>query len=230
MDLFSYPEYSIKRKQIEARTLDYSHILTNIRMHICKGGYDFCSGEHFVQLCNERPDILSRSVVVDKVDPQNVFTAMRFFGHQVENFMHENGHADTAEFIQLVRNWHRACDERGLKADKRVEYLYNMHSFLTKGIDFDVFPAVTCCKYVRGMPVTTFEALLQNISTRLICYSLSLDDNYNTRSISTLSNESFFSDLTRLDKEGRAYPKACNIPKLINKVVTLNYFKHKKNK
>ena len=49
-------------------------------------------------------------------------------------------------------------------------------------------------------------------------------------SISTLANESFFSDLTRLDKESPFYPKACNIPKLVGKVVQLNYYKHKANK
>ena len=43
-------------------------------------------------------------------------------------------------------------------------------------------------------------------------------------------NESFFSDLTRLDKESPFYPKACNIPKLVGKVVQLNYYKHKANK
>ena len=53
---------------------------------------------------------------------------------------------------------------------------------------------------------------------------------HNPHAISTLANESFFSDLTRLDKESTYYPKACNIPHLLGKVVTLNYFKHKPDK
>ena len=81
------------------------------------------------------------------------------------------------------------------------------------------------------MPVQTFEALLQNISTHILLYTLARDGKYNTRSVSTLSNESFFSDINQLDKEGgHFYPKAVNMPKIIGKVVTLNHFKHKHDK
>ena len=30
MEMFSFPEYSSTREQIEARTLDYNHILNNL--------------------------------------------------------------------------------------------------------------------------------------------------------------------------------------------------------
>ena len=41
MDLFCFPEFNKNRNQFEPRLLDYSHILTNMRTHICKtGGYD----------------------------------------------------------------------------------------------------------------------------------------------------------------------------------------------
>ena len=80
------------------------------------------------------------------------------------------------------------------------------------------------------MPIHTFEALLQNITTHIQLYSFAVSHTYNPRSISTLTNESFFSDLTRMDKESSYYPKACNIPKLMGKVVTLNYLKHKPKK
>ena len=36
--LFSYPEFSQRRNQLEPRTLDFSHVLTNMRMHICHHG------------------------------------------------------------------------------------------------------------------------------------------------------------------------------------------------
>ena len=76
--LFSYLEFSAQRNQLEPRTLDFSHFLTNIRMHICRHGYDFCKTEHFLELCSERPDILSHSIVEDRADPQNIFTAIKF--------------------------------------------------------------------------------------------------------------------------------------------------------
>ena len=76
----------------------------------------------------------------------------------------------------------------------------------------------------------TFDALLQMISTRITLYSFAADATYNARSVSTLANESFFSDLVRLDKERKSYPKASNISKIMGRVVMLNYFKHKHDK
>ena len=85
-------------------------------------------------------------------------------------------------------------------------------------------------RYIHGMTWQTFEALLQMISTRITLYSFAADATYNARSVSTLANESFFSDLVRLDKEGKGYPKASNISKIMGQVVMLNYFKHKCDK
>ena len=74
----------------------------NMRMHICKNGYNFCKAQHFVELCEERPDILSQAIVMHKLDPMNVFTAMRFFSESVEEYMTNKGYTDTAYFIKLV--------------------------------------------------------------------------------------------------------------------------------
>ena len=89
--LFCYPEFSEERKQLEPRTLDFSHVLTNIRMHICRQGYDFCKAEHFLELCSKRPDILSCSVVEDRADPQNVFMAIKFLVCQFNATCYQKG-------------------------------------------------------------------------------------------------------------------------------------------
>ena len=39
---FCYPELNAQRKQLEPRTLDFSHVLTSVRMRICRHDYDFC--------------------------------------------------------------------------------------------------------------------------------------------------------------------------------------------
>ena len=118
---------------------------------------------------------------------------------------------------------------RGISADCHVKGLHAMHDFLCNKINLDYFP-FTNTRYVEGMPIQTFEALLQNISTRIQLYEFANDGCYNARSISTLSNESFFSDLTHLGRESHDYPKAYNIPHVMGQVVMLNYFKHKPNK
>ena len=230
MHLFCYPEYNSSRKQVDSLILDYSHILTNMCMHICKTGYDFCKTEHYIELCHNRPGILSQAIVLHRLDPMNVYTTVRFFGEPVQECMELKGYNDTAGFIQLVRNWNRACDERGMDADERVEHMYNIYCFLTDGINFDEFPSISTKRYICSMPIQTFEAILQNICMRIHLYGLAEGSTYNTRVVSTLVSESCNSDIHRLDKEGSEYLKACNMNKLIGKLSLVNDYKHRRSK
>ena len=105
-----------------------------------------------------------------------------------------------------------------------------MYSFLVEGINFNSVPFQFPDRYIRGMTWQTFEALLQSISTRIQLYYMSRNFTYNARAVSTLSNESFFSDLVRYDKESHGYPKRVNVCKVFGHVVLINFFKHKRNK
>ena len=178
----------------------------------------------------ERPDILSRPIVEDRSDPQNVFTAIKFFSLPVQHNMLSKGYAETAHFIQLIRNWFRACNARRIKADERVEYWYDTHEFLTRGVDFKQFPSPLCSRYVKGMPIQAFEALLQICSTYIYLYALAVDKTNNSRGVSTLQLESYFSDVKRMDKDGKGYPKRPTIHKPIGKSTTVNAYKHKVTK
>ena len=90
-------------------------------------------------------------LVFEKTDQQNAFTAMRMFNYDVECFMCENKFEETAEFICLVRNWHDACNRRGLCADTRVKYLTEMHKFLTEGINFNCVPFQYPGRYIKEL-------------------------------------------------------------------------------
>ena len=158
--LFSYPEYNLERSQLEARTFDFTHILTNIHCQILTRGFNYCKKEHFEELCRDRPDILSIALVFDKIDTQNAFTAMRMFNYSVERWMSKKGYKETAIFINLIRNWHDACNRRGLSADTHVKYLMDMYSFLVELINFNSVPFQFPDRYIRGMTWQTFEALL----------------------------------------------------------------------
>ena len=102
MEFFSYPEKSACRNQLEPRTFDFTHILTNMRNKILTRGFDFCRKEHFEELCKKRPDILSIALVYDKIDTQNAFTAMKMFNYSVECWMRKEGYIATVQFIRLV--------------------------------------------------------------------------------------------------------------------------------
>ena len=140
IDFFCYPEYNTERKQLEFRTFDFTHILTNLRTQILTRGLDYCKKEHYEHLSANRLDILSLALVVDKIDQQNAFTAMWMFNYDAEKYMHDNNFTEMAHFIKLVRNWHDTCNRRGLSTDTRVKFLFEMHEFLTKGINFNAVP------------------------------------------------------------------------------------------
>ena len=84
MDFFSYPAHNENRNELDFKTFDFTHILTNLRTQILTRGLDYCRKEHFEHLSENRPDILSLALVVDKIDQQNAFTAMRMFNYNVE--------------------------------------------------------------------------------------------------------------------------------------------------
>ena len=148
IEFFSYPERSLEMAELEFRTFDFTHILTNLHTQVLTRGFDYCKKEHFEHLSVNRPDILSLALVFDKIDQQNTFTAMRMFNYDVENYMRKNGFAETADFIQLVRNWHDTCNRRGLSADERVQHLFAMHAFLMKEVNFDSVPFQFTGRYI----------------------------------------------------------------------------------
>ena len=152
---------------MEYRTLDYTHILTNMKKHILAKGYDFCKKEHFQELACLNPDLLSRPLVFDNIDQQNAYSAIAKFSHKVEQFLKRKGHNEIANFVCLIREWHSACDCRGLRADLHVTFLHNMYAFLTWDINFNRFLFPLMGRHWKGMPIQTYEALLQNICTRI---------------------------------------------------------------
>lgn len=230
MEHYSLPEYSEERGQPEFRTMDYTHMNTNMRSHILTRGYDFCPTKPFQELCCKRPDILSRALVYDLSDKQNAFAAERMFGAPVEKWMRENGYKEVADFLYTARCWHQACDKRGISADHRIASLYNMYEYLTKDVNFEKFPFPYTGRYVKGVTYQTFDAILQNISVRIQMYDFAKQGCYSSRAVSTLPNESMFSDLVRSDRESNGYLKAVNIGKILGRVVSVNYYKHKPDK
>ena len=144
--------------------------------------------------------------------------------------MPENGYTDTAHFIEVMRNWFHVCNDPGIKADECVEHWYNMHNYLTQDIDFKKCPSPFSCHYIKGMLIQSFEALLQICSMRIYLYAAAVDDTYNSRVISTLPSESYFSDVKHIDKDGRGYTKGPAVNKLVRKSATVNALKHKATK
>ena len=57
------------------------------------------------------------------VRKQSVEDVERLFGQGVIDFMKDKNYEEEAEYLQKIRNWRRAIDERGLKEEKRQQYI-----------------------------------------------------------------------------------------------------------
>lgn len=229
LTLFSKPLHSNGTTKATIITMDVTHMLTNLRTHVLQGnGFTFADKRSWRKIADSKPKIISRSIVYDNIDCQSAAFAKRVFSHAVEQEMIENGDLRDAGFVRHVRNWYAAADKRGVSCHKRMEVFHEMHALLTSNTDFNAFPPPG--NYVHGIPSITYQAILQNIDSRVVIFGISDKGSINQRVISTLPNESAFADLVHMDKDGLGTPKSVNVPALIGKIALLNDFKHMPNK
>ena len=222
--IFNYPDYNSERRQIEMRTFDYTRILNNFHFHICHKGLTNVRTEALLDVSEEDHDILPRAIVEDKMDWQNSTTSQRFFSKDVQKILTKLGHNSEAQFVYHICNWFHACDERGMDVRIRLWHLNNTYEYLLQHLTLDNYPPLM--SHIGGIAIKTYEAILHSISSRFSLFKLSLTESYNSRSISTLAVESFFSDLSRFEFGGLSAPKAVDITKLISHVVHINTTKH----
>ena len=224
-DVFSYPEFNVKRQQLEPRIIDPSHVLTNLRVHATQKGILGCDPKAFLWVSEADNNILSRGLIVPPLqDQQSILFARKVFSTAVEEIMWKNGDVKEAELIKYVRNWYDACNERGLSVSQRITNLVDMHNYLMKYYTPDEFPMNT--SYISNLPSTTFQSIMHNISTRIQLYHLSKVKTYNHRAVSTLAVESLFSDLGSLASNTNGVPLAANIPKHVSRMTLLNSAKN----
>ena len=162
------------------------------------------------------------------LNQQNAEMAKRTFSKEVQNIMESNGDHAEALFVEIDREWYEACDERGIHPKEQVNRWIHIHNFLTKDITFTEYPPPT--KHHKGIPIITFEGILQGISTRLILYDLALAGTFNNCAISTLGIENFFSTLLKADFTMTGCPKAVQIHQIIPIMMEYNTQKHNTNK
>ena len=171
-DVFSYPEYSKTRHQIEPRIIDPSHVLTNLCLHATQKGILGCDPKAFLRVSETDNNVLKRGLLVEPIaDKQSVPFARRIFSKEVQDVMLTNGDIKEAQLVKHIRNWYDACNERGLTVTERISHLVDMHKYLMKFCDPEHFPMNT--SYVCHLPSTTFQSIMQNILTRIHLYHLS---------------------------------------------------------
>ena len=101
--------------------------------------------------------------------------------------------------------------------------MQGLYEYLLQWWDYTDFPAPT--QYIRGMPIQTYQIILQSISPHTqLYYHCPLP--INQCILSTLGAEGFFSELTQMEFTGLGCPKSVDIPRLITYCTAMNNIRH----
>ena len=127
---FSKPNKSTKWNQVKHRTMDPTHILTNLRSQISRHGYHHISTEAFTKVSEQDYNVLPRSIVEDQLDKQSADLAKRFFSKDVERILNQNRNVEEAKFVNLVHNWYEVCDSREIPMYQRLHQMQDLYEYL----------------------------------------------------------------------------------------------------
>ena len=101
-------------------TLYFQRIATHTRC----GGPAKLHLERYVEALQDRTSGLTLPVLTG-TRKQSVVDAERLFNPHLAKFMQSKGYEFEAKYIEVIWNWHCACDQRGLTELQRCRYNYN---------------------------------------------------------------------------------------------------------
>lgn len=221
MQWFSQPAID-KDGKVRYHFTDACHILTCLRTKLCTTGIQGLKRKAWEIAALSPYTSLNISLILDCVDKQDVALARRVFAEDVQEQMTEEYHEE-AKFCQLIREWFDAEDEPGLTARQRCQSRLALRKWLLDGYHINVFPPPT--RYVKGIPIQTYETLLTHIERKIQIYSFCPGQTYNARAISSQQVENFFSAFRDLDSTGKGTPKPDSIPKIMKAVAEIERFR-----
>ena len=108
VDLFYFPRYSKAHSQLEPRTTDYTHMLTNLRLLVSQKGLLNVKRSAFVHVVEEHPNVLSKAIVIANLDKQSAAIALKLFSVKVEYLLEQNRDHHEALFVCFIHNWYLA--------------------------------------------------------------------------------------------------------------------------
>lgn len=105
---------------------------------------------------------------------------------------------------------------------RKTDDIVTLHNILLPiGLRLGEFPIIT--QRVNGIPIKTAESILINISTRIMLYQEL--DSYNTRAVSTLTVENFFSHFQEMDSTGNGHLTAKGVSRVMKEAMLLEQIK-----
>ena len=85
--------------------------------------------ERFVEALTDKEAGLTYPALTG-IRKQSVQDVERLFGYGVIQFMDKHGYENEAKLLNVVRNWRRAIDERGLMEQQRQEFLQDLLDYI----------------------------------------------------------------------------------------------------
>ena len=93
------------------------------------GGPSKLKLDRFTQALNDENSGLTFAALTGQ-RKQSVRDAEILFSKGVQNFMEKMGYDYEARYVRVIRNWRRACDERGLSSLQRCRFNYEFLQFM----------------------------------------------------------------------------------------------------
>ena len=201
---------------------DACHILTCLRTKLCTTGISGLNRKAWEYAALSPDTKLNIAMIIECVDKQDVGIARRVFAEDVELKM-KDIYPTEAKFCGLLRRWFDAEDEPSISSAERCKYRLDFREWLLRDYKIGRFPPPT--RYVRGIPIITFEGTVSHIERKLQLYSFVPNQRYNARAIGSQDVEQFFSSFRDLEPTGKGTPKPDVIPDMMSAVIEVNNFR-----
>ena len=108
-----------------AHKVNVLFFLQRIGQSTRRGGPDSLKLERFSEAVHDKSARLSFPAFTGQ-RKQSIRDVENFFSEPVEQFMRHKGYSYEARFVQTIRNWRRASDERGLSQLERCRFNYKL--------------------------------------------------------------------------------------------------------
>ena len=103
--------------------LSWLFVLQRIASHTRSGGPDKLQLERFVEALSDPSSGLTYPALTG-ARKQSVVDAERLFNPDLTAFMKQKGYEYEARYTEIIWNWRRSCDERGLSELQRCRFNY----------------------------------------------------------------------------------------------------------
>lgn len=100
---------------------DHNHLLKRIAACTRSGGVPGINLRCFTEALNDPTTGLTYTALTGQ-HKQSVPDCERLLSPAMAKFMRSHGYSDEARFIEIVSNWHKASDGRGLTEQQRQQY------------------------------------------------------------------------------------------------------------